>query len=117
MDASYTWGAALRRLPVAPPCSELLEASHGTTTLRANRQAGDRDIRLYIELDMFIQAFGDFEMLLACWTVGVSDALIDVGANSWEANCLTRFHLARVTRFMDDSASEHKLVLVQAVWR
>jgi len=33
--------------------------------LQANRQAGEGDIDLDVELDLFIQVFDDFKMLLA----------------------------------------------------
>ena len=38
--------------------------------LRAGRQAGDCDIRVYIEWDLLAWMFADFEMVLACvWCI------------------------------------------------
>jgi len=47
--------------------------------LRATRQAVDRDIELYIKLDLFLHVLDDFEMLSAC--VWVSSLCLRDGRN------------------------------------
>ena len=43
--------------------------------LRASRRAGECDIELYIDLDVLIRVFDDFEMLLASvWVPGLLPA-------------------------------------------
>lgn len=62
--------------------------------LRTRCQAGNRDIDLYIELDLFTQVSDDFEMLLVC---------------------MVRFHPARVPRLLDDPASGKRNIQTQTL--